>query len=745
MTKTKMLLLAGLLLSLTIKANSNKEEIAKIANQYFEVSVSIDAGKVNVRINDLKQNVIWADGTYRYELGEIISGQLAKSSGLELPKIESQTDRIRIRGVIGSFEIEHDLILTAGIPFLAEEMKIINTTGERRSLKHFHAAFTRRVTGTDGEILKEFVSDHFQGVPFLHRSCYQKTMDGIPDKNDMDFQMEQIIEGRGFVFQASEISWEPPRRLPSRSFISEGWGWRHGDAILGIFSFNQDNMIFSSLSYSMDGFLHFGGFTKEGLNLSTMERFEPFTTVYLGLNRLYSIAGDYNQIAYQYRDMLDEMGCRFPEDFNPPVHWNQLYSDQMAGAWDDRSRYSRNKILDEAVKAKEHSCQALYLDPGWDTDFGSFLWGTDRLGDCRDYIRMVEKDYGLKTSLHTPMPPWASNLPYLMGPSSVESWPASSRRMLRDTLDDYKGVLVPVKKGPQICMGSRQFQSAAEQRLLKLCEAGVSYLMFDGTWWNGPCEDKSHGHPVPYLIEDHIDACVNMARRIHRKYPDVLIEMHDMVNGGHWTRSIPVYYKYGLPGSYDENWGFELMWAPFRHLKDKTALAMYYYNLGCNVPLYLHVNTGMDNENSLILWWFASTTRHLGIGGDSPDPGIIENHHRDMKRYIELEDFYKRGDFYGINEEIHVHTRAKRQECVINIFNLSDSTGVTGGSVALEEIGLDPGKKYSTDQDWIKISKGRLTVSKEMKPWDADLGVVKPRQGIAMDPGKVRSTGKVLQ
>jgi len=419
------------------------------------------------------------------------------------------------------------------------------------------------------------------------------------------------------------------------------------------------------------------------------------------------------------------MGCRFPENFKPPVHWNELYSDQMVGAMNDRTLYSREKILDEARKAEEHSCQALYLDPGWDTGFGSFLWGTDWLGDCSDYIRVVEQDYGLKTSLHTPMPPWATNKPLLAGPSAIESWPVSSRRMIRDTLDDNKGSLLPAKEGPQVCMGSRQFLDEAEKRLLYLCKAGVVYLMFDGTWWNGPCEDEKHGHPVPYLYEDHIDACVEMARRVHKSYPDVLIEMHDMLNGGHWTRATPVYYKYGLPGSYDENWGFELMWKPLEHIKDKTGLAMYYYNLGCNVPLYLHVNTGLDNENSIVLWWFASTARHLGIGGDSPDPGIIENHHRDMKRYIELEDFYKRGDFYGIIEEIHIHTLEDRQECVINIFNLSDSAGVTGGSIALEEIGLDPGENYSTDKDWINIIRGKIIVLKEMKSWDTDLAVIK--------------------
>ena len=35
-------------------------------------------------VTDLKQNVVWADGPYRYELGEMISGELREFSGLEL-------------------------------------------------------------------------------------------------------------------------------------------------------------------------------------------------------------------------------------------------------------------------------------------------------------------------------------------------------------------------------------------------------------------------------------------------------------------------------------------------------------------------------------------------------------------------------------------------------------------------------------------------------------------------------------
>jgi hypothetical protein len=59
---------------------------------------------------------------------------------------------------------------------------------------------------------------------------------------------------------------------------------------------------------------------------------------------------------------------------------------------------------------------------------------------------------------------------------------------------------------------------------------------------------------IVYTFEDHIQANVDLAARIHAKYPRVLIEMHDMIAGGSPIRHTPLYYTYGLPGSRDENY-----------------------------------------------------------------------------------------------------------------------------------------------------------------------------------------------
>ena len=183
----------------------------------------------------------------------------------------------------------------------------------------------------------------------------------------------------------------------------------------------------------------------------------------------------------------------------------------------------------------------------------------------------------------------------------------------------------------------------------------------------------AHGHPVPYHLEDHIRANLDLAQRVHAKYPKVLIEMHDTIAGGSTARITPVYYKYGLPGSYDENWGFELMWDPLADLKETPRPVALLLQHGLQRPdLPAHQPATRTTKAAWCLWWYASTCRHLGIGGTSPKPAVVEAQQQAMRRYRQLDRFYKRGEFYGINEEIHLHVLPKENAFVVNVFNLSD-------------------------------------------------------------------------
>ena len=212
-----------------------------------------------------------------------------------------------------------------------------------------------------------------------------------------------------------------------------------GKHTLGIFSFNQENMVFSVLSTVAGDegtSLRFGGAVMLQGEPAALTRIAPGESVDLGTTRFETIEGGYPEAMYAYRAMLDEKGCRFPKDFNPPVHWEQLYD--MDGAWEDRlHRYTKEIVEREAAKGRDYSCEALYLDPGWDTDFATFLWGEKWLGPRKQFIDEMQSKYGLKVSLHTPLATWMSHTAISWGIGAVETLSAggpphsAGRRMPR--------------------------------------------------------------------------------------------------------------------------------------------------------------------------------------------------------------------------------------------------------------------------------------------------------------------------
>lgn len=164
---------------------------------------------------------------------------------------------------------------------------------------------------------------------------------------------------------------------------------------------------------------------------------------------------------------------------------------------------------------------------------------------------------------------------------------------------------------------------------------------------------------------------------------------------------------------------FELMWNPVEDVRNGRALALYYYNLACNVPVYLHIDLRDDNENCAFFWWFASTCRHLGIGGTHANPNIAAAQREAMKHYRRLEAFYKRGQIYGINEDIYVHVLPEESRMVVNIFNLSDRERRIEGSIPLERLGIVTDCYYQRSERWVRFDekKQMLAVSCTLPPW----------------------------
>jgi len=700
-----------ILISATFIACTHRTpEYYELSNPAFQLKVTINDPEVHVILMERQIPLRLSEGNYIYRAQ--VSGTQDTILTLCDPELTVSGQSLTIRGKLAGLDIEHNFYLPLDKQFFEEHIVLHNPGNTKINLSEFEMGFPLSIKDKRGKMIQELSKDRLIALPFRHRA---------DDKNNVihDCSMTEILEKPGWEYRPN-FCLTKFLQINSRHNFSEGWAWIHGIRSIGIFSFNQEHLVYSVLSpvkTSKGTILRFGGACYLPIHSepSALTRINPGDTVDLGIMRYQSIAGSYNETAYAYRAMLDEKRCRFPENYNPPVHWEQLYD--MEGAWNNRiSNYTKVRIEKEAIKGVEYSCEALYLDPGWDTKFGTFIWGEPWLGPRKKFIEEIQSKYGLKVSLHTPMPPWSTIRGWEMGPNCVSDWPEESKRMVPpETANDT------IKKGPEICMGSKSFMDEAEKRLMANCKDGVSFLMYDGTGWNGACSDSTHGHPVPYLQEDHMRNCIELVKRIHAKYPNVLIELHDMLDGGNTRRMTPVYYKYGLPLSYDENWGFELMWKPMEDLKQDRGLAMYYYNLCCNIPIYLHIDLRSDNENCVVLWWFASTARHLGIGGTHKDKKTAEAQKAAIKYYRQFDRFYKRGEFYGITEEIHLHVLPEENAFMVNLFNLSDSTRTITCKFDLIKAGLNPASTFKSSKPWATIDRCILEVSLAMPPWSAEV------------------------
>jgi hypothetical protein len=435
----------------------------------------------------------------------------------------------------------------------------------------------------------------------------------------------------------------------------------------------------------------------------------PGETLRFGLSRYELIDGGWKQGYYAFREFLGSQGKKFPGSYDPPVHWNELYN----LSWrlgDGSTRYTLEQLYREAEIAADIGCQSLYLDPGWDTIEGSTIWDEKHLGvTLKEFVRTVNERYGIKVSLH------------LMSHTNSKTEYTGMYRK------DEHGQIVPIWNGAKVCMQS-QWKKEKTRRVLNLARQGVAFLMFDFQEYFPPCYDPSHNHEVPLKRQSHAEGINEVIRNVKKEFPGIYIEAHDRVTTGLQDYH-PLYFQYDPPYSFDSNWGFEYMWDSYLDLISGKAISLYEYNLAYEVPLYLHINIGQksgllekgksvgpDIDNMLAFWWYASTVRHLGIGGVSdPNCKLYKALKKAMKVYMSLQDFYKRGKFYGIDEMVHVHTLPEKNQAAINLFNLTGKKVTREIRINLTDVGLSSFRNL-TGADNVKKTKGGFVLTSELKP-----------------------------
>lgn len=627
-----------------------------IGNDYLELGIRIKDGFGPFYLLDKRSGYLFADSPYLYQLNDQIKGTP------ELESFREENGRFSLAGRVGDVEIKQEFYVPEGKPYFEERITVKNKGSEALSSPNIAFGFLKKLKMLNGNLLEGWGEWRVVAVP------YRRPLQGTNEEYE-DYPFEELLWRKGWY----RPIWTEKRY--TEEWGGEGWVLTNHKFSLLIAKHNNEAMEYSILKRMEKGgeqFLRLGGAGIWHGDPECAVELSPGEEIRFGTTRYVFIEGDWKDAYYAFREFMEENGHKVPEDYNPPIHWNELYDNPLWWGPDTpenrKKYYSLPQILEEAEKAKELGCEALYLDPGWDTSFASSIWAEDRLLKAEEFVKLMREKYGLAVSLHTPLAGW----------SDINAYPYECRR--KDAEGNVQNAL---------CGGSELYIKTKAERLIELARAGVVFFMFDGSAFTGECYDSSHGHPIPYTREAHCRAILKLTQLIHKEFPNVLIELHDPILAGVPERYAPTYYLHASPGSFDEVWAFEYMWDPMADILSGRAISLYYYNLAYSLPLYIHIDLRKDNENCLEFWWYASTCRHLGVGGKHPEERIWEAHKKAIREYKRLKDFYTRGEFFGLGETVHIHS-LQGKGAVINAFNLGDKPERKYISFKLEDIGLDP-------------------------------------------------------
>jgi hypothetical protein len=275
-----------------------------------------------------------------------------------------------------------------------------------------------------------------------------------------------------------------------------------------------------------------------------------------------------------------------------------------------------------------------------------------------------------------------------------------------------------------VCCASETWKQAKIARLRALAEAGATFMMFDFLNYtrnvasdrtSAECWDPTHGHPVPLTRQGHAEGVLEVIQAVKATHPQVLIEAHDRINGGLQDYH-PLYFQHGLPNSFDANWGFEYMWDPYYDLVSGKALSLYEYNLAYDIPLYLHIHEGRDSTTMLAFWWYASTCRHLGIGGVSnPGTPLYQALKDAVTTYRRRKRFFTQGEFIGLDQFAHVHVLKDEDAAIAVLFNLTSETQLREIDLSAKRLGLSAVAATSAGRT-LEPSDGGSTYRVEIPP-----------------------------
>ena len=625
---------------------SARDGSVEISNRRWLLRVGVDGWLNPGYLLDVERNLPLADEAYAYELALAPRGDSGFTGGRELTSGPVgdlvSSNRVRFRawtaadlpqggkevrftgrfdfGLLGptDIEIEHAFRLPDVEPWFEEQIRLRHRFGrDVHEVRELRFGFRKTIFDRDSQSWLHG-ADRQTLVPVPHRRRWGQ----IIDHQATAYTMSDLIPG----------NWSGDN-LPGRG--AEAWIWGDGAAGYLIAKYNREQMEFSladgefvlAPSKRADDYyrtfnsqiagganvcFRYAGAGRYNLAPEGIREIARDGTFEFGATRIYPVEGDWQDGYKTYRSFLIEKGHVCPPDFDPPLHWNELYNLGWRGG-DNTPLQDLPDLCAEAAIAADIGAEAFYLDPVWDVVEGSSIWDEERLGPLDEFVRMMADRYGLKTSLHL-----------MMHTKTLAEDPRIYRRRQDGSIDIWPGLY----SGGRICAASPAWQELKSERLLTLAEAGVTFMMFDFVSYVPPdvpirrfeaggsaCWAPDHGHEVPLTMQSHAEGILKVIQSIKEPYPNVLIEAHDRVRGGcrtstRCTSSTACRIRSTRTGASSTCEGIHS-----RIFLSGKALSLYEYNLAYDIPLYLHIHCGQDNDRMLAFWWYASTCRHLGIGG----------------------------------------------------------------------------------------------------------------------------------
>lgn len=642
-----------------------KEYLGRLENDHLEFRVDIEEGQYTYFLYDKLNGAPMADMDYFHEI-TLWGGK--KYRELSRREVTQQEGRVTIRGTFAGCAVSFEQVfeIRAGDRWLHDTLTLKNEG-------------TRKLVLADLDFgMRKMLFRQFEGW-CEHLDEYKVL--SLPTRR----YRSQLIDHLLTEYTAQDLlyaPWKDPEKPADEGglkpgYLDEGWIWAGAAGGLIVCKYNQKQIEYTRLhrqGFQLPGRgaedvgVIYGGVSIFDGNPELGLSYEPGASYTFGAAKYTTFQGGFEDGYYAYRDHLDANGHVFPEDYDPPVHWNELYNLGWHGEnfgeghfSDDTGvqAYSLEQLYGEARVAKDAGAESLYLDPTWDLYPGSSVWDEKRLGKFKDFCDKMHHEFGLKVALHL-----------MMTFTSDDEIPDFYCKNLEGkaeqaSLDLYR-----------VCTNETWIREKTA-RLLKLVDDGVDFFMFDFPDYGDldfvGCQDPNHGHEVPMMLHTHSYAILRVIQNVHERNPKVLIEAHDRHNGG-MTDYHALYYQHGLPNSFDENWGYEYMWNPHSDLISGKALSLYEYNLAYSIPLYLHINEHSDNLNLISLWWYISTCRHLGIGGvsrEDPKYPILQSA---MALYHSMKAYFTRGIFRGVDYDAHLHVGKQDGTAVLTAYNFTSNT-----------------------------------------------------------------------